>query len=298
VLDRREEFRAGVKNAGLEVRFNDVHLPQVVVSTEDWLAEEENKTAPLLRRIAADPSQITATTESEQMQLARFFAALRFRVPAFREWLIRLQASLAAQIKPFGKEYLDRTYEADTAAQMWAEWQDKPDEWWLREEGPVDTSLLTASQLSEVQGYANLFWAMPWRVGKVPSHLRLYTSDNPVEGIPRPLGSWWDRGAFTSLTYYIPLSPSVLLTIYPLDSQQERAVGVPGDRVHKDFSGWHVGMALQVISAQATRFLYGEGPVIERDIARRDLSLRQQQTVEIARRCFGYSDDPYGPSSP
>jgi hypothetical protein len=62
--------------------------------------------------------------------------------------------------------------------------------------------------------------------------------------------------------------------------------------VHKDFSGWDVAMALLVISAHATRFLYGDGPVNGRDAARRDLSNYERRAVAAAKQWLGYTDQP------
>jgi hypothetical protein len=126
----------------------------------------------------------------------------------------------------------------------------------------------------------------------VPPHVRLYTSDNPMSGHLPPVRPWWEGGAFASMNYYIPLSPSVLFKIGRRPYEDDRPVGVSGDRVTKDFNAWHVGMALHIVSANASRFLYGDGPIIKRDDARRDLETYEQRAVAAAKMWLGHSDQP------
>src|SRR4051812_17393570 len=68
-----------------------------------------------------------------------------------------------------------------SAKEFWEYWDNQADEWWLQHEGPIQHAETTARMLSDVQGYANQLWHMPWRVGRVPQHLRLYTSDNSLQ---------------------------------------------------------------------------------------------------------------------
>ena len=262
------------------------------MSTEGWLSGVEGEAAPLIGRLRDDPTQLSSLDDDEQIQLARFFAAMRFRVPAFREQSENLRDQLVSFVKDTARTMLRNKENPDIVARVWAEWEKKPDEWWLHETEPFATSELVASMLTGVQGFANLFWAMPWRVGKVPPHARLYTSDNPVSGYLPPIRPWWEGGAFTSLDYYIPRSPSVLFKIGRRPYQDDRPVGVPGNRVSKDFTRWHVGMALQIVSVNASRFLYGDGPIIDRDDSKRDLTDYERHAVAAAKIWLGHSDQP------
>ena len=118
------------------------------------------------------------------------------------------------------------------AAATWAEWEKKPDHFWWgmeREEPPEE---FTADFLAEVQGYANLLRAAPWRIGKAAGSLRLYTSDNPVAAYWPAVRPWWEGAAFGSLVYYVPLSPDVLLRIGRRPDSQEEDVGA---RQRRDF---------------------------------------------------------------
>lgn len=286
------QYRTSVDNTAVEARFNNVQVGDDVVSTEGWLSGIEGAAAPIIERLRDDPSEINSLDDQEQMQLARFFAAMRFRVPAFREQSENLRDQIATFAKGVAGDMLRNTQSPDTAARIWAEWENKPNEWWFQETEPFATSELAASMLAGVQGFANLFWAMPWWVGRVPAHSRLYTSDNPVSGHLPPIHPWWEGGAFASLDYYIPLSPSILFKISRRPYQDAPPVGTPGGRISKDFSDWHVGMALQVTSANASRFLYGDGPINDRNDARRDLAVYEQRAVLAAKMLLGHSDRP------
>jgi hypothetical protein len=290
-LDEGKEYRTSLDNVALQGRFNDVQLGGIVVSNEGWLSELEGQAAPLLKRLIDDPAQITALTDIEQMQLARFLASMRFRVPAFREMVEALSADMVSFAKGVAKDMVTNKHDPETASRIWAEWEKHPEEWWLGQSEALNTAALAASMLREVQGYANLLFAMPWRVGRVPASSRLYTSDNPVHGYLRPVRPWWEHGAFASLTYYIPLSRSVLLKIDHLPARGDQPIDAPGARAHKDFSGWHVGMALCIASAHATRFVYGDGLVVGRDSAVRDLKTYSQRALAVA-KWLGHSDQP------
>ena len=114
---------------------------------------------------------------------------------------------------------------------------EEPEEWWFQQERPFNHAELTAQMLESIQGYANMLWSMPWRIGRVPEHIKLYTSDNPLHGYLQPIREWWEHGSFATFWYYVPLSPSVLLRIAPFTYRPEEAeVGDPGARVALDFS--------------------------------------------------------------
>lgn len=282
-LNAGNEFRTSVRNAAVGGGFNNVRVGDIVLSTEGWLQGIEDRAAPLIKRLIEDPSQVTSLSEDEQLRSARFFAAMHFRVPAFRQHAKDLDSSIVSEVKKFGKSWLTNNHDPESAERIWAEWEQKPDEWWLGQHEALNTSGLAASILSEVQGFANLLWGMSWRVGHVPSHRRLYTSDNPASGYLHPIRPWWEGGSFGAHTYYIPLCPTVLLKIDPRSYRVRQRVPVPGDRIHKDFSGWHVAMARLIISATATRFLYGDGPTTGRETARRELGDYEQRVSAVAK---------------
>jgi len=291
-LDTGKSYRTSVANAAVVGRFNDVGVGAVVVSTESWLSQIEGEAAPLLGRLSANPAQLVTLDADEQMRLARFLAAMNFRVPAFREKAVGLRTQVVAWVKGLVKNMIHSKHEAEAAALIWADWERRPDEWWLTENEAFDTSALAASMLAEVQGFANLFWSMPWRVGRIHLSHAFTPRTIRLEGYFQPVHPWWEGGAFSSLTYYIPLSPSVLLLIDRLPYRNGHPVGEPGDRIYKDFSHWHVGMTLNIISAQSTRFLFGDGPTIRRDDARRDLADHRRRAVAAAKLWLGHSDRP------
>ncbi len=111
-----------------------------------------------------------------------------------------------------------------------------------------------------MQGFANVLRAMPWRIGRVDTGLPLYTSDNPVSRYRQPLALW---AGFSAFTYFFPLSPQTLMRIGP--GVTPRGIGT---REHKDFSDWETSFARHVITADASRFLYGAGPHVPLACAR------------------------------
>lgn len=282
-LESGNEFRTSVSNAAVVGGFNNVRVGDIVLSTEGWLQRIEDRAAPLIKRLIEDPSHVNSLSGDEQMCFARFFAAMHFRVPAFRQYAKDLDLSIVSEAKKIGKSWLTNNHDPESAERIWAEWEQKPDEWWLSQREPLNMSGLAASMLSEVQGFANLLWGMSWRVGHVPLRRRLYTSDNPASGYLRPIRPWWEGGSFAAHTYYIPLSPTVLLKIDPRSYRVRQQVPVPGERIYKDFSDWHVAMARNIMSVTATRFLYGDGPTNGREAARRELGDYEQRVSAVAK---------------
>jgi len=122
--------------------------------------------------------------------------------------------------------------------------------------------------LGEVQGFANLLRAPPWRIGMAPDSTCLYTSDNPVAGYLRPVRPWWEGAAFASHIYIVPLSPKILLrTERRPDQKDDRELQPRGERRRKDFLEWEISFARHVVTNDTIRYLYGEGPVAPRDCA-------------------------------
>jgi len=83
-LDDGTEFRAGPTNASVQKNFNDLEIRGTILSTEEWLGQLENAAAPILRALIESPDNITQLSDQEEMHLARFITALRFRTPEFR----------------------------------------------------------------------------------------------------------------------------------------------------------------------------------------------------------------------
>ena len=119
--------------------------------------------------------------------------------------------------------------------------------------------------LGEVQGWANLLVAMPWRTGLVYSTLPLYTCDNPVASYLTPVRPFWSGGALAEHTYIYPLSPQVLMWIDPLPYSKHSQPR--GARTRKDFSEWETSFARHVITRSATRFVYGTKSPLSRECA-------------------------------
>jgi hypothetical protein len=138
----------------------------------------------LLGRLLDDPDELRVFTEDEQMLFARFLATHRFRVPAFRAQMDAMRAQTLGFMKETGRAWLWNQHKGDeaAAAKIWKEWEQKPVEWWTHERR-FDAAELTAKMFMGVQGYANLLWSMPWRIGRVPPHIRLHTSGQPTPGV-------------------------------------------------------------------------------------------------------------------
>ena len=178
---------------------------------------------------------------------------------------------------------------------MYRKWQSKPFRERYGGQEPAQPESMTISLLTEVQGYANLLQAAPWRIGNVTGRLRLYTSDNPVACYLRPVRQWWDVGAFASFDYFLPLSPKILLKIErrPDQADTNQECGGMRERWKKDFSEWEVSMARHIISRSASRYLYGEGVFIQKQDAELHLVRIEEELQEFAMRYLGYD-----PSSP
>ena len=145
-------FTTSLKNAAVQVGYYDLDVGGLVVSTEDWLADIEAKAAPILNWLVADPDNLTGLTAAEEVHLARYIGAQRFRTPWFREFERATSEYTAEQIKPMAKAYINNTLPEDVADDLWKEWGKKPLEWWLgQEETPQDADAATY-MLQDVQG--------------------------------------------------------------------------------------------------------------------------------------------------
>ncbi len=268
VIDLMEgrEYRTSPDNAAVESGYYDIKTEIGTLSAESWLARIESRAGPVIRKLTDDPSTITTLPDEEEMRLARFLAALRFRGPWFRKLSGSLDRQVVGFSKKIAKGYLFNTEAADKAEAIWDEWSKKPDEWWLASEEPVQQAQTTAGLLSEVQGFANLLRAMPWRAGLTSEPI--YASDNPVSGfVGRPRFPHTGP-AFADLNYFVPMSPTVLLKIMPLETQERDSPLRPrGGRDARAFSIWETAFARDVVTSEANRFLYGEGRILPRQHA-------------------------------
>lgn len=297
-LEGGKEYRTSVENVAVETYYYDVEIEGLRLSPEDWLAQLEGDAAPVIQRVIADPARITSLSLEEEVSLSRFIAALWFRTPAFRQWEEQITSTMALQIKDIIRGQIYHQHERNEADALWEDWKDKPNHWWMGQVEPVQPASGTNHMLAEVQGFANLVRAMPWRTGRTIGSLGLYTSDNPVSRYLSPVRPWWDGGAFTSFTYYVPLAPDVLLRIYPMPFKNDPPgpLEPQGERRYRDFSDWEACIACHVITNEATKYLYGEGLVVTRNCARECLERIGQANLQFAIRYLGF--DPRPPKFP
>jgi hypothetical protein len=204
-----------------------------------------------------------------------------------------MSAAILRQIKDMIKKQIysqNTNFKADA---IWREIERKPDHWWFNEPEARQPSSTANFMLSEVQGFANLFRAALWRIGFAPDSLQLYTSDNPVAEYFHPVHPWWELAAFSSLNYFIPLSPKVLLKIERRPDQIDKDKLQPqGDRRCVDFSEWEISFARHVISANAEKYLYGPSLVIGKESALECLNRIGRAQKDFAIRYLGFDPKP------
>ena len=201
--------------------------------------------------------------------------------------------SMLQQIKDMVKKQVYHQYSKREVEAIWDEMKDNPDHWWLNEPEPQQLTTTTAFMLGEVQGFANLIRAAPWRIGTAPDSIRLYTSDNPVSGYLNPVRPWWERAAFASFTYFVPLSPKILLKIdRGPDQKEDEELRPRGERRRSDFSSWEISFALHVVTNNARKYLYGEGTVIPRQCANSCLERIDRAKLGFAIRYLGFDPRP------
>ena len=260
-IETEQAFRANVKNVAVENGFNNILLPNgVVASTESWLSRLEDLAAPILDMLAEAPDTVTALSKRNERDLARYLAAQRLRVPAFREEMKRTRTFLVEKFKQMGQAYLRNTLPKAEAREVWEDWSKKPDEWWLQEEEPHQDSETAAFLLAEVEGLSNILRAMPWRLGN--TQLLLFTSDNPLARFFPSTHFPGDTGSFFEHVYFFPVTPNLLLRIGPIWRDLPDRPTLQGHRLRSDFSDWESSIARHVIGTNATRFLYGSGPYV------------------------------------
>jgi len=288
-LDAERAFQSTANNLAVEIGYNDFQIGDTTVSTEDWLARLEATAAPILGALIERPSAIRRLSLQDELHLTRYLAAQKFRGPGFRVWNAQLRKQMVEGIKPIAKASITNALPKDQAEELWEHWKDKPTDWWLKEEEPEQEAEMAAYMLSQVQGWANLLRAMNWRIGRCPSR-GLYTCDNPMSEYVPPIRPWPHTGAaIWEHGYVFPLSPNLLFWVYPMGYE----IAKPrGRRWHRPFSKWETSVALHVVTLNATRFLFGEGPYITRECASSCLDRIDAMQLLVARTLQGFDPTP------
>ena len=288
-----KEYKTSTANIAVEKHFYNVDLSDIQVSTEDWLAELEGNAAPVIAKLVQDLDSITSLSIEEELYMARFITALRFRTPSFRDWNDNMIKSILQKIKDMAKEQVYHQHSKSKADTIWGEMKDKPDHWWFNEPEPQQPATTTAFMLGEVKGFSNLIRAAPWRIGTAPESIQLYTSDNPVAGYLNPVRPWWEGAAFASFTYYMPLSPKILLKIERMpDRKDGEDLRPQGERRRCDFSSWEISFARHIITNDARKYLYGEGSIVTRECASSCLERIGRAKLEFAMYYLGFDPRP------
>ena len=293
-LEEEREYVSSLSNVAVETRYYDVTVEGQHYSAEDWLAELEGDAASVLRLLLVDPGAIARLTDEQENSLSRFVAALSIRTPFRRQELNDTLNTVFSQIEENLQGQFVHKFGKAQGQELYEEWQAKPFHERIGEQEPTQAASTTNFLLSEVQGFANLLQAAPWRLGEVPGQTRLYTSDNPVSRYLRPVRSWWDGAAFSSFDYFLPLSPGLLLKIErrPDLDDSDSAVSARGGRRKKDFSIWEISMARHIISRDASRYLYGDGLVVPKQCAVSCLNRIESAMREFAAKYLGYGAKP------
>lgn len=287
------EYRTSIKNVAVETHFYDMKIEGIQVSTEDWLAQLEEEAVRVIERLLNDPNSISSLSVKEELHIARFITALRFRTPAFRDYNEKMTASMLEQIKDMAKKQIYHQHVKQKADAIWEEIKKKPDHWWFNEPEPQQRARITTFMLGEVQGFANILRAAPWRIGFAPDSIRLYTSDNPVAGYLHPVRIPGEGAAFSSFTYFMPLSPRVLLKIDRRpDRKGDKELQPCGERRRCDFSEWDISFARHVVTNDAIRYLFGERPIVPKDCAASCLERIDRAKLEFAVHYLGFDPRP------
>lgn len=290
-LQESREYLASLTNVAVERHFYNINIEGVDLSSEDWLAKLESDASSVVQTLIEDPSAITKLTGKQENSLSRFVAALSVRTPSLRQAMNHVFEDVLSQVEEkIQAQFLNQLGERQEFAEF-EEWRSRPVHERLGEEKPTQSAAVTNFLLGEVQGFANLVRAAPWRVGKALGRLRLYTSDNPVAHYAGPLSPWWNGMGFASFHYYIALSPDLLLKVErrPDRGNSGSAVNPRGERRNKDFSEWEISIARHSISRDSSRFFYGSGSVVSKQCAESCLDRIEHDMREFAIKYHGYS---------
>jgi len=276
------EYRTSTANTAVEKYFYNINITDIQLSVESWLAQLEGKAAPVLEKLRCNPDNILDLSDEEEVHLARFITALRFRTPFFRDNSDKMTKSMVQQFKDMAKKQIYHQYDTKEADAIWSDVIKKPDHWWLKEQEPIQPATISAHMLGEVQGFANILRAAPWHLGFAPEPLRLYTSDNPVAGYLSPVRLPGEGAAFSSFTYYVPLSPQILLTIKRRPHRKDKEEPKPrGERLSQEYSQWEISFARHVVTSDAMKYLYGDSTIVPRDCAISCLKRINRAKLEI-----------------
>ena len=290
-LDEDRCFKGSPINLALEKGYNDFIVgDKISVSTEEWLSDVESRAAPIIRELAQDPSFIERLGLDTQLYLARYLAAQKVRGPGYRSWERAVRDRTVREFKSIAKAQIYGLLPDEEAEKQWQVWKDKPIEWWLQEPKPLDEAEGAATMLGEVQGWAQLLMSADWRAGLSQERV-LYTCDNPLSEYLPSVRPWYAFGAMDDHGYVFALSPHTLLWVYP---KVFRTDAEPmGSRLHKDFQRWEASVALHIITRNATRFLYGDGPYVSQPCAEQCLKSIDEINVLVAMKLQGF--DPRRP---
>ena len=299
-LQENREYVSSLKNVAVETRFYDVAVEGHDYSAEDWLAKLESDTSSILQALLEDPSAIVMLTDEQENTLSRFVAALSIRTPSLRQSMNDIFEDVSSQIDQKAKDFFLHQLGEARGLVKYEEWKARPFRERFNEEAPAQPASITNFLLGEVQGFANLLRAAPWRLGNVIGRLRFYASDNPVSHYVGPLRPWWGRMGFASFHYYMPLSPKLLFKIErrPDRGDLEKRVNPRGKRRKQDFSEWETSMARHIISRDASRYLYGSNPVVSKQCAESCLDRIEWDMREFAARYLGYTPQTNPLASP
>ena len=297
VVDLQEEceYVTSLSNVAVRTRFYDLAQDGQDYSAEDWLSELEGKADGVLQLLLRDPSVITTLTGDQENALSRFIAALILRTPFKRKEMNDNLSAVFSQIESKLRGQFVHQFGEGQGYSVYEEWLARPfNERYGELEPKQDDVSVTISLLSEVQGYANLLRAAPWRLGNVTGGARLYTSDNPVSRYLRPVRPWWEVGGFSSFDYFLALSPELLLKVErrPDKADTDEEPSFRGERRKKDFSKWEVSVAKHIISRDASRYLYGDGVIIPKQDAESYLARSEEEMRKFAVRYLGYGPTP------
>lgn len=294
-LEEGKEFRTNPTNAAVESYFNDLETGGEVLSTEGWLGQLEGEASPLLKSLTGNPDGITLLSVADELFIARFVAAQRFRTPQFRSYMGNMIESISTRTREMLRAQVTAQYPEEERSTVWEQIEEQHDQRWFGESGTTQPPDLSTSMLGEVKGWANLLWSAPWRIGFGPPELNLYTSDNPVAAYERPVREWWETAAFASLIYYVPLSPRILLKIERRPDDQDDS-DPRGGRRRQDFTAEEISVARHVVTRDSARFLFGEGLIVPRDCASSCLDRMGKAKLRFAIHYLGF--DPRPPSFP
>ena len=265
------EFRTDPKNVGAIGRYYDVPLGDKTLSIEPWFAEVESEANPILAALIESPDHLLALGLEDQHRLARYFAATYFRPPAYRAEMNAMMRDIASQVNaaypdadvPFVPE------EADAAHVAW--------------------------MLEKTPGWGNMLMAPPWRIGRTTGERRVYLSDNPMSRWVEPVHKYVEAGpTIHSYVYWIPLAPNTILRIDGSDSESFADTNdFQPVREVRDFNPWEVSICRHVVTANASQYLYGEGPFVTRSCAHSCL-----QRIDLMKRIVALrlGFDPGDPS--